>query len=194
MPEIGESVCFYTHEQMDTTHRTIDRVGIVLAVTEDYVDLKVLELGRAPYDERAYTYKGPEVDAGGRPIVGKSYWRDLGSDAPDFESDFSPEAHEPEPPYDREIRLLEERQELEHANWTGDAKQLDAKFALERKNIDERYGMTDEKDSDGPSVDAQNPLNPPQSGQPTKPLFGLKHDPDPQVPPTVGNKSLPTPL
>jgi len=191
MPDIGDSVCFYTHEQMDTTHRTIDRVGIVLAVTEDYVDLKVLELGRAPYDERAYTYKGPEVDAAGRPIVGKSYWRDLGSDAPDFESDFSPEASEPEPPYDREIRLLEERQELERANWTGDAKQLDAKFALERKNIDERYDVTDEVDELRKDAASDNP---PQSGQPTKPLLGLKHDPEPQVPPTIGNKSLPSPL
>lgn len=192
MPNVGDTVCFYTHEQMDDTHRTLDRVALVLEVTENYVELKVFEKGKLPYDERAYAYSGPEYDAAGNPIVGKSYWREFNADAPDFDSDFSPSGSvEPEPPYDREVRLLEERQELERANWSGPAEQLDAKFALERKNVDERWGMSDEPN---PPVDAQNPDLPPQSGQPTKLLLGQRHEPAPQVPPTIGNKSLPNPL
>lgn len=94
MPSPGDIVCFYTHEASDTNQQTIDLVAIVLRVTDDYVDLKVFEWGEAPYDERAYAYSGPEYDAAGNLVVGKSYWRELGSDAPDFDA---PPSAEEEP-------------------------------------------------------------------------------------------------
>lgn len=86
MPAPGEIVCYYTHEASDGSHRTIDAVGIVMVETDAWLDLKVIKPGIAPYDERAYYYEGPEYDEKGNLIQGRSYWRELGEEVPNFDA------------------------------------------------------------------------------------------------------------
>lgn len=177
MPSPGDTVCFYTHEASDTLQQTIDLVAIVLRVTDDYVDLKVFEWGEAPYDERAYAYSGPEYDAAGNLVVGKSYWRELGSDAPDFDAPARDEEAEPrEQPtatpdesHDAALARLQERQakELEAG---GDKDALAAKHDRELEEFEQ--GWDDSYKAPG------------------QPVKGLTLKTSVSPPPTIG-KSLP---
>jgi hypothetical protein len=193
MPEIGDIVIYYTHESWDNNHRVQDAPAIVTGVVPgpeeapQVLRLKVFAYGAHPFDAEVSEFPDDiPRDAAGNPVYGAAYWREAGSDAPDFgaryEATAQADAESAESDYDREIRLLEERQALERAN-TDKPDSLKARHELERKQIDERYDS-----DDNPRVDLQSG-NAPQPGQPTRPLVG-PDEPPPQVPPKIGS-SLP---
>jgi hypothetical protein len=91
MPEVGDFVTYYTHENMDSAHNTIDAPALVTGVYNDdsgRLDLTVFPRGAQPYFVTGVgqfdTEHDPEQD--GPLQVGLSYWREMESDPPDFGS------------------------------------------------------------------------------------------------------------
>jgi hypothetical protein len=86
IPRVSSFVTYYTHEQLDGKNSTVDALGIVMAATKDWVDLKVIKAGVLPYDVRAVQFD-PKAWAAAPPEerqVGLSYWRPLDSKPPDW--------------------------------------------------------------------------------------------------------------
>lgn len=91
-PKIGSIVTYYTHEASNNIHTTLDALGIVMAATEHFIELKVIKSGILPYDVKAVEFDAAAYNK--LPVaerqVGLSYWRPLDSKAPDFAAVFKP--------------------------------------------------------------------------------------------------------
>lgn len=77
-----KAVTYYTHEASDSAHSTQDQLAFVLAESEEagWVDLVIFPVGGPVKFGRAWAW---DDDAPVAP-PGGSYWREDGSDAPDF--------------------------------------------------------------------------------------------------------------
>lgn len=83
--DIGDRVIRYTHEGSDNNHYTVDRLAFVTGVVdEDTLDVVVFPPGGPVVFERLYLYD-PE---GTLNAPGGTYWREEGSDPPDFTNDY----------------------------------------------------------------------------------------------------------
>lgn len=78
-----KTVTYYTHEGSDASHSTRDNVALVLAEDEEagWMDLAIFPVGGPVTFQRAYAW---DEDAS-LPPPGGNYWREEGSDPPDFE-------------------------------------------------------------------------------------------------------------
>lgn len=83
--DIGDRIIRYTHEGSDNNHYTVDRLAFVTGVVnEDILDVVVFPPGGPVTFERLYLYD-PE---GTLNPPGGTYWREEGSDPPDFTNDY----------------------------------------------------------------------------------------------------------
>lgn len=75
-------VTYYTHEGSDVNHYTRDTVALVLAENEEtgWADLAVFPVGGPVTFCRVYAWNDDAL----LPPPGGNYWRDEGSDPPDF--------------------------------------------------------------------------------------------------------------
>lgn len=101
MPDIGDIVIYYTHSHSDGHHSTRDFAAIVTMIgSNDSLFVKVFENGTPPYDAVVSEFSEAEYDEQGNPIYGQSYWREQGTEAPDFEDEYKdgpPKTLEPSP-------------------------------------------------------------------------------------------------
>lgn len=84
----GEFVTYYTHEDNDGTHWSVDFVAVVTREnTDGTLDLCVFPPRAMPYPTTVGEFDPKAKD----PVPGRSYYRGLGSKPPDFAKVFKPE-------------------------------------------------------------------------------------------------------
>src|SRR5262245_31483348 len=137
-------VTVFTHEKSDSTHSVRDKLGLVMGSFEDPVRgevlrVKVIEWGVAPYDAEVTEF--PEeapTDAQGNIIYGGTYWREWGSDTPDFEPVYDRKQQEL---YEAEKAQLDAKQADELANVPPEkAKGYEAKHLRDQQLLAHKYG------------------------------------------------------
>lgn len=84
--EVGDNVIYYTHEANNEDHYTRDFYAIVLGIVND----EIIDVGVCPPGGPWAFYRVSLFDPEGEnDVVGLSYWREAGSEPPDFSTAFT---------------------------------------------------------------------------------------------------------
>ena len=120
--KVGEPITVYTHEMSDQDHSVNDQAALVTGVVDDTTLDVVIFPRRGPV---TFSTLRPFDPNGPLPQVGATYWREAGSEPPDFKGIYDPwfemlarqrkEMAEVEP--SRRDALLKE-QDLERRNFS----------------------------------------------------------------------------